>query len=225
MSTGDVGTLYRAALEALAPSADECLEALRWRVVRSDINEREASPESISRLTDQGAAWGGYAFRELRLSGFIEDSIDVFTWQSFEKDRLGSHLDIMSGFESTAILRSQFIDMSKVRKELDYRRKDLERLSAGQSPLAAVLSLQKLFVTFVASIGSTELLAEYVAASRASVCYAWADRLSPREVTDIAECIERVFALLDAKEAREAARACSTLRLLPYQESAEPLEV
>lgn len=225
MSTSHVGTSYRAALEALAPSADECLEALRWSVVRDgEFHRREASPESISKLTGQGAEWGGYAFRQLRLTGFIENSIDAFTWQSFDQARLGSCLDLMSGFESTAILRSQFIDMSKVRNELDYRRKDLARLAHSQSPLAAVLSLQKLLVTFVASIGSAELLAEYVTASRAAICYAWADRLTASAVSEIAECIEQMFDLLDANQAREAARACSTMRLMPYKEGAEPLE-
>ena len=218
MSSNGVGTLYRATLEALAPSADDSLEELRWRVVRSEIDEREASPESISRLTKKGHDWGGYAFRELRLTGFIENSIDAFTWQAFDEARLGSYLDLMSGFESTAILRSQFIDMSRVRKELDHRRHDLERVAAGRSPLATVLSLQKLLVTFVASIGSSDLLAEYVAASRTGVCYAWAGRLTETEVADLAGCIARVFELLDANQGREAARACSTMRLLPFRE-------
>lgn len=224
MATSGVGSLYRVALEALTPSADDSLEKLRWVAVRSGIDGQVVSPESISRMTKKGLDWGSYAFRELRLTGFIEANIDAFTWQAFDETSLGSYLDLMSGFESTAILRSQFIDMTRVTKELDYRRRELERLAAGQSPLAAVLSLQKLFVTFVASIGSSELLAEYVAASRTGVCYAWADRLTAREVTDIAECMERVFQLLDAKQGRDAARACSTMRLLPFRESVEPLD-
>lgn len=223
MTPSGLISLHGAALNALATSADPSLEDIRWQVAKSQIRDREASPAAISRMCGKDEEWGAYAFKELRLTGFIENSVDAFTWRAFDPAHLATYLDLMSAFESAAILRTQFVDVSHVRPKLRYRHRKLKRIAQNGDRLETIFELQKLLVTLVASAGSPEFLAEYISAGKTAVCYAWADALPREDLAYLTACADRMMALLSKGHGREAARICCTLRLLPFVNEARAL--
>lgn len=223
MKAKSLWNLYRTALETLNPSADTTLEQLRWRITRGQMAERVASPELVGRLCAKDDTWSGYAFDDLRRTGFVEINTHELTWRNHEKASLGASLDALAALEAAAILRSQFLDLSPAHDELDFHLEELKRITRSGEPLAIVLALQRLWLTLVASIGSTALLSSYMKLSNAGLCYAWAEALSREDLPDLVTCAGRFMELLAAKEARKATQVCSAIRAHPVTGEAKAI--
>lgn len=223
MKVQDLWPLYRTSLETLNPSPDAALEQLRWRIIRGQVGEREASQELVGRLCARDDAWSAYALNDLRRTGFIEFDVYKLVWRDNGRTSLGASLDALAGLEATAILRSRFLDMAPAQEELSFYHSELVRIAKSDEPLPIVLALQRLWLTLVTSIGSAALLSEYVKLSTTGLCYAWAEALTREALPDLVTCADRTMQLLKANQTTQAMQGCCAARAHPFTDEAKAL--
>lgn len=212
MSRKEINTAYRAAVEALAPSADSMIEELRSRIIRAEIADMRTTPETLSSLCQMPGPWGYFAFKELRLSGFIENRIDSFRFARLDENYLGNSLDQLAALESAICLRSSRVNLAPLQPEIDFRAAELKRISEGQCPLASAFALQKLLLTLVAGIGTLEMLNEYTPLATPAFCYRWSADMAAEDVIALAGAGAQIAEQLKARQGELAARLCAAMR-------------
>jgi hypothetical protein len=216
MKRDSLSTLYRDTMDALHPSADAGVEALRHRWARGEAREPSLAPEVMQELTGESLTWATYAYRDLERNGFMKHNYHHFLWRDADRPELGKLLAALAALEITALLRAGAMDMSKVQGELDYRHADIVRAAEGGTALPVTLALQRYFTTLVVSVGGAELMGAYVRLNKVSVSYGWANHLQTTDIEDIADWIVLLPEAIAAGDARKISRLCEAIKCLPF---------
>ena len=97
--------LYHEAIGRMSISADADIESIRRRIIRSEFNDLEASPETLARIAERDEDWAGQAFDDLRMTRFIITNWAEFVWYRPAASSLDDIMAQLAAMEATAIVR------------------------------------------------------------------------------------------------------------------------
>lgn len=216
MKRDSLHSLYRDTMDALYPSADAGVEALRRRWARGEAREPKVGPEELQEITGESLAWATFAYSDLERNGFMKHNYKHFLWRDAGRPEIGKILAGLAAIEIAALIRISAMDLLKVQSELDYRHAEIVRAADGGTALPVTLALQRYFTTVALTIGSAELMAAYVKLNKVSVCYGWANHLQSSDLEDIGVWIVLLPEAVVARDARKIARLCEAIKCLPF---------
>lgn len=208
-------SLYRAAIEKMAKSADHEVEKLRLAIARGERPSPLPDPEALARITDNSREWGSHAFADLRGAGFVRSELLQFEWVQIDPPRVSDELAAMAGIEARSIIRLSLMDCAGAMPEIKRRLKLFVRAAAGGKPLASLLAHQNLMFAVVAATGEVNLLEEY--AKRVSVALVYVRSLSieHEDLEGMTASAEAMVSKLCDGNARDCAADATSMRLHP----------
>lgn len=210
-----VDTLYRAAIEKLAKSADPEIERLRRAVSLGEGIPLEPEPGTLAAAAGKDASWGDYAFSELRSYGFIRTHILKFVWYRPTETQISEEQAALAGIEAMAIVRLSSMDCAPAMPEIRKRCQALQRIGRAGKPLAALLAHQKMMLAIVAATGETHVLEEYAKRASVALIYARSLNLEARHIEGMMQSAATMFGHLSEHDARHCAAAAAGMRVHP----------
>lgn len=209
-----VQKLYDEAISALQPSDDDRLEKLKWRIVRAELPDTEATPLSIKSIAGSDEAWSRHAFFQLGSSGFIHHQEASFAWTTFDGNSLSQDYDMLAAIEAIVSVRCEFLDLSPIMHTLEMRAALLSDFAGRRDALNVCFNVQHFFLTLVAAMQAAELFREYTAFAKPSLAYASCSRIRSESFQQITETANTLVNQLKVNDGIGAARAITSLRSL-----------
>lgn len=210
----EVDTLYRAAIEKLAKSADPEIERLRRAVSLGEGIPLEPEPGTLA-AAGKDASWGDYAFSELRSYGFIRTHILKFVWYRPTETQIWEEQAALAGIEAMAIVRLSSMDCAPAMPEIRKRCQAFQRIGRAGKPLAALLAHQKMMLAIVAAAGETHVIEEYAKRASVALIYARSPNLEKRHIEGMMQSAATMFGHISEHDARHCAAAAAGMRVHP----------
>lgn len=207
--------IYAKALSALATSPDSHLERLRWALSATDVEvRRPADPDELDTMVATKAGTRETAYTALFREGFLYLDLDRIALRRFDPVEMDEHQELLSAYESIAILQSASMNLKRSRPALDARYQDFLAAAGAGDRIGTALGLQRLMLTVVAAVATERLLRAYIAEASVAFVYAAANRMNEGTTAELKSSIENFYERYVAGDAVAAARVISETRAM-----------
>jgi hypothetical protein len=205
--------IYSKALAALARSADPHLESLRNALSAPDADSRRpAAHDELDVMVTTPSGTRETAYTALYREGFLFIDLDRVGITRFTADGIDAHQQLLSAYESIAILRSRAVSMKQCKLALMSRYAEFTEAVGSVDPLGMVLAFDRVMLTCVAAIANERLMKTYASLACVAYSYACASRLAESALSAFASDVARFYELHQSGEMVAAARLVADIR-------------
>ena len=209
--------LYHEAMGRMSISADADIESIRRRIIRSEFNDLEASPETLARIAERDEDWAGQAFDDLRMTRFIITNWAEFVWYRPAASSLDDIMAQLAAMEATAIVRLSSMECAPAMPTIRRLADAFMMQADGEDAIAATLANQRLMLAIVSATHQHRLIEDYVKLASPATAYAAATRIGEPELGCMKRSAEELVSLIGTPSVQDCAAEAVAMRLHPLQ--------
>jgi len=209
--------LYHEAMGRMSISEDADVERIRRAIIHSELNDLEASPETLAGIAERGEEWAGQAFDDLRMTRFIITNWAEFVWYRPAARSLDDIIAQLAAMEATAIVRLSSMECAPAMPAIRRLAGEFMMLADGGDSIAASLANQRLMLAIVSATHQHRLIEDYVKLASPATAYAAASGIGEPELGCMKRSAEELVSLIGTRSVQDCAAEAVAMRLHPLQ--------